>query len=219
MRTLLATLLILSCVWASAQTQPNFIPRVNGGGTNTTVTNAIVHDQLLFKSGTGTNFAMVPILTSVSFLSGGVTVGGVGNLGGGTGYAWTFSTNLVMLGGVMIGDGFGITNVLEKNVAVTTNNWSTADVDFSRGTSIERTLSGNLSISGISGFVTSNLNWQTIAFLPDGADRVIDVPNSWLVAGFTNATTVTLPATNVGILRVEGVIGRRTNASFEIYFP
>src|SRR5688572_11267317 len=62
-----------------AQTQPNFIPRVNGGGTNTTLTNAIAHDNLIFKGGNNTNLAIRSGLSAGSVISSrGVDVMTVG---------------------------------------------------------------------------------------------------------------------------------------------
>lgn len=133
------------------------------------------------------------------------------------------SNNAVFNGKVTINnqlfaDGKDLTNIFEKNIVVTTNGWGNSVIDFSLGTQIDTNMSANLTITGIAGFVSSNLNWQTIGLNPNGADRVITVPEDWYVSGFTNATTVTLASTNQGVFRVETKIGIRTNASLEIYY-
>jgi len=183
-------------------------------------TNLVVHESFIFKNGASTNFSITPVLTSASFLSSGVLMGGIGDLGGGTGYAWTFSTNVVLLNGPgssFIGNAFGLTNILERNISVTTNIMGTSLVNFGNGTQVATNMSGDITFTGISGFVTSNLNWQAIDLNPNGAVRLITVPTDWWVSGFTNNTVVAIPAAGWAKLRVEALIGRCTNASIEIY--
>jgi len=115
------------------------------------------------------------------------------------------------------GNAFGLTNILERNVAVTTNGWGTSVINFALGTQVATNMSGGLTLTGIQNFVGTNLNWQTISLNPNGSDRVLTVPAEWWVSGFTAATTVTIPAAGYAKLRIESLIGLATNASIEIY--
>src|SRR6185369_10338096 len=79
-----------------------------------------------------------------------------------------------------------LTNYLEKNIVSTTNTWGSQVVDFSSDRMILTNLAGDLTITGISGFVNSNYNWITIDLNPNGATRVLTVPADWYVSGFSN---------------------------------
>ncbi len=115
------------------------------------------------------------------------------------------------------GNGIGLTNILEANIRVATNTWGQAVINFALGTQVQTNMAGNLTLTGISGFNATNLNWQIIDLIPGASDRILSVPADWWVSGFTNATVVTIPTTNVAKLRIECLIGRSTNASIEIY--
>lgn len=213
---------IATVISSSGQSQGTAVRALNGFGTNLTTIGTV----------TNKNSAGTAIITLTPVVSGpdsqlrinGVPVGSDVIIGDGEitadRYNGVNSPSFVSAGAPgFTGHGGGLTNILEKNIAVTTNGWGVSVINFELGTSIDTNMSGNLTLTGVSGFVTTNLNWQTIGLNPNGVDRVITVPNEWLVSGFTNATAVTLPLTNIGILRIECVIGRRTNASLEIYFP
>lgn len=116
----------------------------------------------------------------------------------------------------MTGNGNNVTNVLEKNVAVSTNSTLGGQtVDFSRGTmQLTNFPAGNVTLDAITGFTTSNLNWVTYDIQPDAAAvRTLTVNASWFVSGFTNATVVAITNGQWAELTITAIIGRRTNAS------
>ena len=78
-------------------------------------------------------------------------------------------------------------------------------------------MAGDLTITGITSFNPTNLNWQTVFLTPNGAVRAVAVPADWWVSGFTNATTVSIPAAQTAILSVRAQIGIFTNASIELF--
>lgn len=153
------------------------------------------------------------LLLSLSAFGQGTAIRSLNGIGTNT----TFWTGVTLITGQYTGNGLGLTNVLEKNTVVTTNTWGNAVVNFALGTSVSSNMAGNLTITGIGGFVSSNLNWQTIDLNPDGATRTLVIPAEWFQSGFTNATTASITNGTWAVLRVDAIIGRRTNASLEIF--
>jgi len=117
----------------------------------------------------------------------------------------------------MTGNGRGLTNITEAGIAVVTNTWGNAVVNFSLGTMVATNMAGDLTITGITGFNPTNLNWQTVFLTPNAAVRAVAVPADWWVSGFTNATTVSIPSSNTAILSVRCQVGIFTNASIELF--
>lgn len=115
------------------------------------------------------------------------------------------------------GGGSGITNVLERNITSTTNTWGGTVVVFGADRFIRTNMAGDLTLSGISGFTTSNFNWTTLSLDPNGATRLLTIPADWWASGFTNATTVAITNGTKGRLQVDAVIGFSTNAALTIY--
>lgn len=116
----------------------------------------------------------------------------------------------------MTGNGNNLTNLLEKNVAVSTNSTLGGQtVDFSRGSlQLTNFPAGNVTLDAITGFTTSNLNWVTYDIQPDAAAvRTLTVSAEWRVSGFTNATVVAITNGQWAELTITAIIGRRTNAS------
>ena len=150
-------------------------------------------------------------------VTGGIYPLGITNL-------YTYVDSNGMLTGTNNGSAW--TNLQSDNISYTTNIWagSAAIIDFSRGKSVSTNMSGDLTITGIAGFVDAEDNWQIVDLNPSGADRLLTVPADWFVStntaynGFTNATTAFIRSGTWAELCVSAIIGRRTNAVLNTYY-
>jgi len=230
MKQLLALLFLLPLV-AIGQTQGTSVRALNGtttnlshGGYETNLSGAF--GLKLAASVLGTvyswidtnNTARVSVVGDSTILKPASGADIITVRGAGTSIAGT-TTNLgdMIIGGVATGNGLGLTNVLEKNIAVGTNTWGNAVVNFSLGTMVATNMAADLTITGITAFNPTNLNWQTVFLTPNAAVRAVAVPADWWVSGFTNATTVSIPSSNTAILSVRCQVGIFTNASIELF--
>lgn len=108
-------------------------------------------------------------------------------------------------------------SVLERNVVSTTNSWGNQVVTFGGDRMILTNMAGNLTLTGIAGFTTSNLNWMTYWLNPNGDTRTLTIPTEWYAFGyFTNETVAAITNNTRAKLTVEAVIGVFTNATLDI---
>jgi hypothetical protein len=102
-------------------------------------------------------------------------------------------------------------------LALPTNAMASMVVDMSKST-VTTNLGGNVTISGVSWVSSTNYESTVIWLLPNGADRTVTLPASFLTP--TGAGTFTVSNTNtlgVTLLTVGGIQGFRTNATWQHY--
>jgi len=169
------------------------------------LTNGAIGTVLTSANAGGQVFWDYPQFTAftANLNAGGFSITGLGSLSltGALTAPVLYATNI-------FGDASGLTNLLADGIVAPTNLMSGTTIDFAHHES-SITLSGNLTISALSGIVATNYNWTIIHVLPGGADRMFTPPS-----GFRknwSGTTCTITNGTVSDFLAEVQLGSYSN--------